>query len=168
MGLQEVHFFFLSFFFFGTGAACRILIPQPEIEPRSLAVKATGPKHQGIPKTHIFLIDYSDSILLWSQIFPLYIISSWEVTQSCLTLYDPMDYTVHGILQARILEWVAFPFSRGSSQPRNQTGVCCIAGEFFTSWAIREAHLVLLAAFICCLNVLWGQCGVWIDKQVNK
>ena len=41
-----------------------------------------------------------------------------KVTQSFLTLCDPMDYTVHGILQARILEWVAFPFSRGSSQPR--------------------------------------------------
>ena len=39
--------------------------------------------------------------------------------QSCLTLCDPMDYTVHGILWARILEWVAFPFSRGSSQPRD-------------------------------------------------
>ena len=42
-----------------------------------------------------------------------------KVTQSCLTLCNPMDYTVHGILQARILEWVAFPFSRGSSQPRD-------------------------------------------------
>ena len=42
-----------------------------------------------------------------------------KVTQSCLTLCDPMNYTVHGILQARILEWVAFPFSRGSSQPRD-------------------------------------------------
>ena len=51
-----------------------------------------------------------------------------------------MDYTVHGILHARILEWVAFPFSRGSSQPRDQTQVSCIAGRFFTSWAIREAQ----------------------------
>ena len=42
-----------------------------------------------------------------------------KVTQLCLTLCDPMGYTVHGILQARILEWVAFPFSRGSSQPRD-------------------------------------------------
>ena len=49
-----------------------------------------------------------------------------------------MDYTVHGILQARILEWVAFSFSRGSSQPRDQTQVFHIAGEFFTSWATRE------------------------------
>ena len=42
-----------------------------------------------------------------------------KVTQSCLTLCDSMNYTAHGILQARILEWVAFPFSRGSSWPRN-------------------------------------------------
>ena len=53
--------------------------------------------------------------------------------QLCLTLCDPMDYTVHGILQARVLEWVAFPFSRGSSQPRDRTQVSCIAGGFFTS-----------------------------------
>ena len=47
---------------------------------------------------------------------------------------------VHGILQARILEWVAFPFSRGSSQLRDWTGVSCIAGGFFTNWAMREAY----------------------------
>ena len=50
------------------------------------------------------------------------------------------DYTVHGILQARMLEWVAFPYSRGSSQPRDQTQVSRIAGRFFTSWATREAY----------------------------
>ena len=50
-----------------------------------------------------------------------------------------MDYTVHGMLQARILEWVAGPFSKGSSQPRDRTGVSCIAGGLFTNWAIREA-----------------------------
>ena len=60
-----------------------------------------------------------------------------KVTQLCPSLYNPKDYTVHGILQARILEWVAFPFSRGSSQPRNQTRVSCIAGGFFTSWATK-------------------------------
>ena len=49
-----------------------------------------------------------------------------------------MDYTVHGILQARILEWAAFSFSRGSSQPRNLTQVSHIIGRFFTSWATRE------------------------------
>ena len=62
-----------------------------------------------------------------------------KVAQSCPTLCDPMDYTVHGILQARILEWVAFPFSRASSQPRDRTQVPCTAGGFFTSLATREA-----------------------------
>ena len=60
-----------------------------------------------------------------------------ESLQSCLTLCDPMGCSlpgssVHGILQARILEWVVIPFSRGSSQPRNQTWVSCIAGRCFT------------------------------------
>ena len=57
--------------------------------------------------------------------------SEVKVAQSCLTLCDPMDYTVHGILQARILEWVAFPFSRGSSQPRDQTHVSYIGRQTF-------------------------------------
>ena len=63
-----------------------------------------------------------------------------KAAQWCLTLCDSMDYTVHGILQARILEWVAFPFSRGSSQPRDQTQFSHNAGRFFTSWATREAQ----------------------------
>ena len=66
--------------------------------------------------------------------------SEVQVTQSCPTLWDLMDYTVHGILQARILEWAAFPFSRGSSQPRDRTHISHIAGGFFTNCAIREAH----------------------------
>ena len=56
-----------------------------------------------------------------------------KVTQLCPTLFDPIDYTVHGILQAGILEWVAFPSSRGSSQSRGQIQVSHIAGGFFTS-----------------------------------
>ena len=51
-----------------------------------------------------------------------------------------MDYTVHGILQARILEWAAFPFSKGSPQPKDQTQVSHIAGGFFTIWATSEAQ----------------------------
>ena len=66
------------------------------------------------------------------------------VTQSCLILCNLMDYTVYGILQARILEWVAILFSRGSSQPRDQTQVSRIAGGFFTNWAIREALISLI------------------------
>ena len=56
-----------------------------------------------------------------------------KVAQPCPTLCDPLDYTVHGILQARILKWIAFPFSRGSYQPSDQTQVSHIAGRFFTS-----------------------------------
>ena len=55
-----------------------------------------------------------------------------KVAQLCLTLCDPMDYTVHGILQTRILYWVAFPFSRGFSQPRDWAQVSCTAGRLFT------------------------------------
>ena len=95
-----------------------------------------------------------------------------KVSQSYSTFCGAMDYTIHGILQARILKWVAFPFSRGSnpgllhcgqilyqlshkgspilecaaysfssgsSPPRNPIGVSCIAGKFFTNWAVREA-----------------------------
>ena len=102
-----------------------------------------------------------------------------KVAQSCPTLCDPMDCIVHGILQARILEWVAFLFSRGSSptrrlnpgllhhlqivyqlsykrslrilewvaypfssrssQPKGKTRVSCVAGAFFTTWAMKEA-----------------------------
>ena len=51
-----------------------------------------------------------------------------------------MDYAVHGILQAKIPEAVAFPFSKGSSQPTDQTQVSHIAGRFFTNWATREAQ----------------------------
>ena len=51
----------------------------------------------------------------------------------------PWTIQVYGILQVRILKWVAYPFSRGSSWPRNQTRISCIAGGFFTNWAIREA-----------------------------
>ena len=89
-----------------------------------------------------------------------------KVAESCPTLCDPIDYTVHGILQARILEWVAFPFSRASSQIRDRTQVSpdqnagmgnlsllhlifptryrtqvsCIADRFFISWVTREAQ----------------------------
>ena len=70
--------------------------------------------------------------------------SSMVWTQSCPTLREPRDCSswgsfVHGILQARVWEWVAIPFSRGSSQPRDWTWVSCIAGRFFTIWATREA-----------------------------
>ena len=67
-----------------------------------------------------------------------------KLLSSCPALCHPMDcnlsgFPVHGILQARIVEWVATPFSGRSSQPRDQTQVSCIAGRLFTVWATREA-----------------------------
>ena len=82
--------------------------------------------------------------------FRIYFCMQWEgeseseVAQLCPTLCNPVDcsppdFSVHGILQARILEWVAVSFSRGSSQPRDRTQVSCIAGRRFNLWATREA-----------------------------
>ena len=88
---------------------------------------------------------------LWSEV---------EVAQSCPTRHNPTDYIVHGTLQARILEWVAVPFSRGSSQPRDRTQVCHIAGGFSTSWATRKAHFIRT---LHSLAILWQFLG-----QVHK
>ena len=82
-----------------------------------------------------------------------------KVAQLCLTLCDQMNCSpagssVHGILQTRILEWVAILAYRGSSHPRDQTQVSCIADGFFTSWATREAVGTLYkwnqTVFFCC------------------
>ena len=71
----------------------------------------------------------------------LNVIFKWKwKSLSHVRLCDRMDCTVHVILQARILEWVAFSFSRESSQPRDRTQVSRIAGGFFTSWVTGEAQ----------------------------
>ena len=82
-----------------------------------------------------------------------------KVTQSCLTLCNPMDCSVpdssiHGILLARILEWVTIPFSRGSSQPRDWTQFSLIAGRFFTVWATSEAPKMVQTLTKCTQHVL--------------
>ena len=89
------------------------------------------------------------------------------VAQLCSTLCDPMDYSspgfsVNRILQARILEWVAMPFSRGPSLPRDLTQVSCTVSRFFTVWGTREApprccikynfEIILKVCFVLCLT----------------
>ena len=74
-----------------------------------------------------------------------------KVAQLCPTVCDPTDCVVHGILQARILEWVAFPFSRRSSQPRDWTRVSNIVDRCFIVWATRE----VLCNFSLFLLLLW-------------
>ena len=87
------------------------------------------------------------------------------VAQSCLTLCNPMDCSllgssVYGILWVKILEWVAMPSSRGSSQPRDQTRVSCIADRLFTIWATREA---LWQSCICKFTgKIWNILYSWV------
>ena len=81
--------------------------------------------------------------------FTILVSKSMLLPQVCPTVCDAMDCgppgsSVHEIFQARILEWVAISFSRGSSQPRDRTWVSCTAGRFFTDWATREALLEYL------------------------
>ena len=125
-----------------------------EVEP-CLVLDFSGKAHILSPWRMIVAVDARCSLSSWDH-FPLLLISLYYyfffiinecsvfVALLCLALCDATDYSVpnssvHVILQARILEWVAIPFSRESSPPRNQTQVSCIAGRFFTIWATREA-----------------------------
>ena len=97
-----------------------------------------------------------------------------KVAQSCLTLCNPMDYTVHGILQARILEGVAIPFSRGSSQPRDRTQVSHTAGASLRAEPpgkpknIGVGNLSLLQQIFPTQELNWGlrHCR-WIPYQLS-
>ena len=93
------------------------------------------------------------TIALFKELSIFYLIQTlsevkWsEVTQSCLTLCDPVDCSlrgslIHGILQAGILEWIAISFSRGSSWPRDRTWVSHVTGRCFTIWATRVIVLL--------------------------
>ena len=92
------------------------------------------------------------------------------IAQSCPALCDPMDCSlsdssVHGILQARILEWVAISFSRVSSWPRDWTWVSCIAHRFFTIWATRENPTRLLCPWGFSRQEHWS--GLPCPPQLN-
>ena len=91
------------------------------------------------PSLHILFL-FSFQFCLLNLSLPLRTESESESRSVMWTLCVPMDYTVHGILRAKILEWVSFSFSRESSQYRNRTQVSHIASRFFTSWVTREAQ----------------------------
>ena len=83
----------------------------------------------------------SSSIFSLKSVWSFFSLHFSSVTQLCLTLCDPMNHSTPGLpVDHQLLEWVAFPFSRVSSQPRDWTQVSLIAGRFFTSWATREAQ----------------------------
>ena len=140
-------------------------LPDPRIEPSSPASQVDFLPIEPPESPYICLCVYiymDVCVCVWKK--------KWK---SCMTLCNPMDYTVHGILQARILEWVAIPFSRGSSQPKDRTQVSHIAGKFFTSWATREAQefwstLSLLQGIFLTQESNWGflHCR-WILYQLS-
>ena len=111
--------------------------PRPGIEPGRPCIGSSSPSRRTtreVPRSPVFV---NTNILCYGS-----------CAQSCLTLCDPMDCSlpgssVHGISQARILEWVPISFSRRSSWHRDWPQVSCIAGRFFTSWGTREAHIEL-------------------------
>ena len=118
-----------------TGVGCHFLLQCMKVKVKSLSrvrllVTSWTAAYQAPPSMEFSRQEYWSGVRLPS---PRYTLSEVKVVQSCLTLCDPMDYTVHEILQARILERVAFSFSRRSSQPRGRTQVSCIAGRFFIS-----------------------------------
>ena len=168
----ELHFICLWTLCKGNNTVCIILWPTPFT---------------------LYLWGFSVSLSVGIVFIAVYsILVKVEVSQLCPTLCDPMDYTVHGILQARILErvampsfressqprdrtqdsriilyqlshrgtprileWVTYSFSSRSSQLRNWTGVSCIAGGFFTSWATREAHSILVMFHSSFTRAVW-------------
>ena len=103
-------------------------------------------KKKNLENREPFLIQYSKHLKQSFEKFTLW--TSAKSLQSCLTLCDSMDYSppgfsVHEILQARILEWVAMPLSRGSSGPRDRTSVSWIGGRFFTTEPLGKPNIVM-------------------------
>ena len=141
---------------------CKIYI-KTKIQPKIWHINATeydstGMNYGGIIFTKI--TQNNAIYFLWIHIFLS--LWKWKLLSHVWLFLTPMDYKVHAILQARILEWVAFSFSRGSSRPRDQTQVSCSAGGFFTNWAIKEAlfplslYMYLLCICTCNLFFLKG------------
>ena len=136
----------------GGGSCSRWLDPQPlcglcpwvglcgQVEQAQSCVQPLGLRHIKGEWWHLSITSFSPNFCC--QLCLLF-------AQWCPTLCDPVDCglpgsSVYGILQAKILEWVAIPFSRWSSLPRDWTWVSCITGRFFTVWAIREVTKALI------------------------
>ena len=132
-----------------------LILPQKDVQssyyvPYCLVPSSTVPRFSrnwGVPQEHeihtrksgqIFGVNYNKT-----SNYNILSFSESEKWKSCPNFCDPMDYhlqvsSVHGNLQARILEWVTVPFSRGSSQTRDRSQVSCITGKVFTVWATRQ------------------------------
>ena len=138
------------------GAGCHILL-QEVPQPRDW--------------THVSCISCISRQVLYQlsyQLGPNRLITSMCVSQSHVWLFvtpwiKPFMFPLPGILQARILEWIVIPFSRGSSQPREWTPVSCIAGRFFSIWVTREIHDLTLASKYFEVDFLIRHCPCFIN-----
>ena len=111
-------------------------LPRPRIEPVSPALAGRFSSTPGKSQDSLRIEYFQFQVILFVGLFCYLMGTLFRVkseTESHLHLFATLQAKRPGILQARILEWVAFPFSRGSSQPRDQTQVSCIAGRFSTS-----------------------------------
>ena len=124
----------------------RILLPGESHGRRSLVVQSrTRLKRLSSPLTKMMEKKKTATIFLSISSFPYRVCVCVYVSYSVMSDCNPMDYnfpgfSVHGIFQARILEWVAICFSRGSSEPKDWTLVSWIAGRFFTTWPSGKPH----------------------------
>ena len=141
---------------------CRIFVPPMGIEPMHPAVETQNLNHQTTRKVpNFFLLRKKE----WKR--------SHSVMSDSLRpcgLYPPGS-SIHGLLQARILEWVAIPFSRGSSWPRDQTWVSHTAGKCFNLWATREANIRYVRYIWAdksqsCASFKWGMC--WFPSLSSR
>ena len=118
-----------------------------------LRENSEGTRGKG-PKILSWWCHTSCAYILQQWIMPYMIMCACLVARSCLTHCDPMDCSplgssVHGISQARILEWVAISFSRGSFWPRDWTWVSCIGRQILYHWATRKAHYSIYYLLTC-------------------
>ena len=117
-------------------------------------------------KEPLFLLKYLATVLATGWQCPL-LHNKWsEVSQSCLTLCGPIDCSlpcssIHGIFQARVLEWIAISFSRGPSRPRDRTQVSCIVGRCFTIWTTRKVLYYII-------NLVIRHFSTWINPEIKK
>ena len=138
--IETYELYFILFIFWLYHTACRILVPWPGIEPVPPVLKAGNAN-------------------LWT---------TSEVAQLCPTLYDAVDcswqgFKDHGIFQARVLEWVAISFSRGSSQPRDRTQVSRIVGRRLTLWATREVAKYFSHLYSCqIVEIIFDAFSGWV------
>ena len=110
----------------------RSVMSDPQRPTRSWTATFQAPPSMGFSRQEYWSWVPLPSLSEW--------VSEWVSENLSVVSNSLQPIQLHGILQARILEWVVFPFSRGSFQPKDQTQVSSIAGGFFTSWFTREAH----------------------------